>query len=90
MMKLIAKTDTSAEVQFEDENETLLNLLKTRLLANENVAAATFIIGHPLLDKPRLVVTAKSGKPEAHLKQAAKELRVAFDAFETAVVNHRG
>lgn len=89
MMKLVAKTDKTVEVEFENENETLLNLLKTKLLANENVAAATFIIGHPLLDKPRLVITAKSGKPEAHLKQAAKELRAGFDAFETAVVNAR-
>ena len=90
MMKLVAKTDKTVEVEFENENETLLNLLKTKLLANPDVGGATFLIGHPLLDKPRLVVTAKSGKPEAHLKQAAKELRVAFDQFETAVVNHRG
>ena len=89
MMKLVAKTDKTVEVEFENENETLLNLLKTKLLMNADVQAATFIIGHPLLDKPRLVITAKSGKPEAHLKQAAKDLRVSFDAFETAVVNHR-
>lgn len=89
MMKLVAKTDNTIEVQFEGENETLLNLLKMKLLQNPDVAAASFIMGHPLLDSPRLVVTAKSGKPEAHLRNAAKELRTAFDQLETAVVNAR-
>ena len=90
MMKLVAKTEKTIEVEFENENETLLNLLKMKLLKNENVEAATFIVGHPLLDNPRLVVTARSGRPEQHLRQAAKELRTAFDQFETAVVNFRG
>ncbi|HLE96442.1 MAG TPA: RpoL/Rpb11 RNA polymerase subunit family protein [Candidatus Thermoplasmatota archaeon] len=86
-MKLLTKTDKTIEIEFAGENETLLNLLKTKLLANPDVAAATFIIGHPLLDHPRLVVTAHSGKPEQHVRQAAKELRVAFDALDTAVAN---
>ncbi len=88
-MKLIAKTDTSIEIEFPGENDTLLNLLKQKLLRDEKVTVATYIIGHPILDRPRLFVEVKSGKPDQIVKNAAKELRAELDEFETLLLRGR-
>jgi DNA-directed RNA polymerase subunit L len=82
-VRVIAREDKRLEVELVGENETLLNLLKQRLLQNPDVDAATFLIGHPLLDQPRLVVHMRKGKPEAALRAAAKELREELDKLET-------
>lgn len=82
-IRLLSKHDKSLEVEVIGENETLLNVLKQRLLANPDVASATFIIGHPLLDQPRLFVEMRKGKPEAALRAAAKEIREDLDKLET-------
>jgi DNA-directed RNA polymerase subunit L len=82
-VRVVSRADKSIEVEVVGENETLLNLLKQRLLASPDVESATFLIGHPLLDQPRLVVAVRKGKPEAAVKAAAKELREELDKFET-------
>lgn len=82
-VRLLTKDDKSLEVEVVGENETLLNLLKQRLLQNRDVANASFLIGHPLLDQPKLFVQVRKGKPEAAVKAAAKDLREELDKFET-------
>jgi DNA-directed RNA polymerase subunit L len=82
-VRVLSKTDKSIEVEVVGENETLLNLLKQRLLVSPDVESATYLIGHPLLDQPKLFVQVRKGKPEAALKAAAKELREDLDKFET-------
>ena len=89
-LKLIAKDDKRIDVEIVGENETLLNLLKQKLLRMEKVQSATYLTGHPLLDNPRIVVEAKTGKPDAHLRQAAKELRETYDEFETQFLRAQG
>lgn len=88
-LKIIEKNDKTIEFELPGENETLLNLLKQRLLENDKVATATYIMGHPLLDKPRLFVEVSSGKAEVHVKAALKALREDFDALEDAVVKYK-
>lgn len=82
-VRVLAKGEKSMEVEVIGENETLLNVLKQRLLQSPDVESATFLIGHPLLDQPRLFVQVRKGKPEAALKAAAKELREELDKLET-------
>lgn len=82
-VRLLSREDKSIEVEIIGENETLLNLLKQRLLASPDVESATYIVGHPLLDQPRLSVQVKKGKPEALVKATAKEVREELDKLET-------
>lgn len=82
-VRVLHKDDKSLEVEIIGENETLLNLLKQRLLGHADVESATFLVGHPLLDQPRLFVQVRKGKPETVLKAAAKELREDLDKLET-------
>ena len=89
-MRLVKKTNDRMEIEFIGENDTLLNLLKQKLLADPTVELATYIMGHPYLDNPTFIVETKSGKPEQALKNAAKELRASFDEFETVLVRATG
>lgn len=82
-VRVIRKDDKMIEVELIGENETLLNVMKQRLLQSPDVESATFLVGHPLLDQPRLVAHVRKGKPEAALKAAAKELREELDKLET-------
>lgn len=82
-LTLLNKTDTHLEIEVKGENETLLNLLKQKLLENEKVVSATYVTRHHQLDFPRLVVdTQKGTKAEAALKAATKELRAAYADLE--------
>lgn len=89
-LRLRSKTDKKMEIEFIGETDTLLNLLKQRLLTDPNVESATYVMGHPYLDNPLFVLETKSGKADAALKNAAKELRQQFDEFETLLVRATG
>ena len=85
-LRLVNKTATKMEIEVIGENDTLLNLLKQKLLQDPTVETATYIMGHPYLDNPLFVVEVKNGKPEQALKNAAKELRGQFDELDTLLV----
>lgn len=89
-LRLVNKTATKLEIEVIGENDTLLNLLKQKLLQDPSVETATYVMGHPYLDNPLFVVETKSGKPEQALKTAAKDLRAQFDEFETLLVRATG
>ncbi|HUR69877.1 MAG TPA: RpoL/Rpb11 RNA polymerase subunit family protein [Candidatus Thermoplasmatota archaeon] len=89
-LRLVSKTDKKMELEFIGENDTLLNLLKQRLLEDPGVESATYIMGHPYLDNPLFVFEMRSGKADAAIKNAAKDLRQHFDEFETLLVRATG
>lgn len=89
-MRLLTKTDKKMEIEFIGETDTLLNLLKQKLLQDPSVETATYLMGHPYLDNPKFVLEMRTGKPDAALKNAAKELRQQFDELETLLVRATG
>jgi len=89
-LRLINKTDKRLELEVIGENDTLLNLLKQELLAMPDVEVATYIMGHPYLDNPALVVEMKKGKPETAVKNAAKNARETLDKLDDQFVKAMG
>lgn len=89
-LRLVSKTDKKMELEVIGENDTLLNLLKQRLLQDANVETATYLMGHPYLDNPKFVIEMRTGKADAALKGAAKDLRAQLDEFETLLVRATG
>ena len=73
-LKLLNKTKNSIEIEIKGEDETLLYPLQQKLIKDDSVEYATYIMGHPLLDNPKLVVKVKEGKPQNALKRAAKAI----------------
>lgn len=73
-LKLLNKTKDTIEIEIAGEDETLLYPLQQKLVQDDSVEYATYIMGHPLLDNPKLVVKVTEGKPQNALKRAAKAL----------------
>lgn len=73
-LKLLNKTKDIIEIEVQGEDETLLYPLQQKLVEDDNVEYATYIIGHPLLEQPKLVVKVTDGKPQNALKRASKAL----------------
>ena len=73
-LKLLNKTKNSIEIEIVGEDETLLYPLQQKLIQDNSVEYATYIMGHPLLASPKIVVKVKEGKPQNALKRAAKAL----------------
>lgn len=78
-LKLLSKDKSSIEVEVDGVDEAMLHLLVEQLQNDSEVADALYIMGHPHLDKPRIFVTVKSGKPQTALKRAAKNLSNRFE-----------
>lgn len=87
-MRIVEKSENVIEVELPGETETILNLLKQKLLKNDKVVSATYLLGHPMLDAPKFYLEVSDKKPEQHLRNAAKELRAAFDELETQLLQH--
>jgi DNA-directed RNA polymerase subunit L len=73
-LKLLNKTKDRIEVEVQGEDESLLYPLQQKLVEDDSVEYATYIMGHPLLEHPKLVVKVMDGKPQNALKRAAKAL----------------
>jgi len=89
-LKLLNKEKDTMEIEVAGEDETLLEPLKQKLLEDENVEIATYLMGHPMLESPKLIVKVKSGKPQAALKKAAKALANDYEEFKNMVLKETG
>ena len=84
-LRKITHTDDSLELEIVDEGETLLHPLREKLLEDKRVDLATYIMGHPELEHPRIFVRVKKGKPEDALKKALEALITEYEEFEDLV-----
>ena len=77
-MKVIERTDDTLRLQIDDPDDTLIYPLVHQILQDEDVADAQYSVGHPMLDKPVLVIRTKRGEPKVALKKAAEALSAEF------------
>ncbi len=86
---LVEKDKTEIKIEVAEADNTLIQPLLVELLADKNVVTAQLFERHPVLDKPILAVTVKSGNPETAIKKAAKNLigqfQQALDLFEKEI-----
>lgn len=73
------------ELEVVGEGETLLHPLREKLLEDKKVVMATFIIGHPELENPKLYLKVNKGKPEDALKRALDSLIEEYSELEELV-----
>ena len=48
------------------------------MLNDNKVELARYIVGHPQLDNPKIVVKVKEGKPQTVIKKAIKKIEKQF------------
>lgn len=71
---LLKSTETEMEIEIHGENETFLVPLLHRLLEDPKVEYATYLMGHILMDQPKIYVRVNQGTPQEALDLAAKTI----------------
>ncbi len=80
-LKIIKKTEDEAVIEFVGEGHTILNLLRTELLADERVKMATYDTKFPIMDNPVFRLKAKDADPIVVLREAAARIVGQCDEF---------
>ena len=83
-IKIISKSKQTLEIEFANEDSTLVNPLKERLMLHDNVDYAEAIQEHPQISKHGLFIRVKSGDPVDTLAKVVNELRGEVKNFRTA------
>lgn len=86
-IKILKKTEDEVQIEFEDEDHTLLNLLKTVLLEDDRVQITTYDAKFPTMTNPIFRLKTTGSDPVELLANAAakteelcKEFGVQFEA----------
>lgn len=77
--------DKHVEVLLEGEEHSLPNVLKDILLESDDVEFAAYVIDHPLVGSPKLIIKTKRKKARETLKNAIETLQERLKEFETAL-----
>ncbi len=80
-LKIIKKTEDEAVIEFVGEGHTILNLLRTELLADERVKMATYDTKFPIMDNPVFRLKTKDADPIVVLREAAARIVGQCDEF---------
>jgi DNA-directed RNA polymerase subunit L len=79
-LKILKKTEDEIRIEFEGESHTLLNLLRTELLADKRVKLATYDTKFPIMDNPIFRLKTDGSDPVAVLREASA--RIAGQSLE--------
>lgn len=82
-LRTVTEEDSVVEIEVAGEGDTVLNLVREALLADDDVEVATYARGHPQLDKPMLRVEVSSGDPLEKIEEKVEALIDEFDDLES-------
>ncbi|MHC1567293.1 MAG: DNA-directed RNA polymerase subunit L [Candidatus Syntropharchaeia archaeon] len=81
-VNILEHTENELRMEIKGEDHTLLNVLKSELLEDEDVAVAMYHIKFPGMSHPVLYIRTKNGKPMDALKKALSRLISQCEEFK--------
>lgn len=81
-LKVLKEENNMLQAEVVGETATFLNLLKDVLYEDKRVKSAAFVVKHPLIGNPQIIVQTESGSPKTALKTAAEKIEKLADEFE--------
>lgn len=81
-VKVIKKEKGFLELVLEGEEHSFPNLLRETLLEDDDVEFASYVIEHPQLGNPKLIVRTKGKSPEAAIKNALEKIEKKASNFK--------
>ena len=78
-----AKDDRFIELILKGEEHSFPNALREMILEDNDVEFASYVIEHPEVGNPKLIVRTKNKKPETVIKNAVKKLEKKVKEFES-------
>lgn len=84
-VRILRKEKNFIELVLEGEEHSFPNLLRETLLEDDDVEFASYVIEHPQLGNPKLIVKTKRKTPEAAIKNALKKIEKKASEFEKLI-----
>lgn len=84
-MKYIKEEPEHVVLEITGESHTICNILRKRLMAQEEVSAAAYDITHPLIGQPEFEVV--SPNPKESLKTASETVKAEAAEFKEALAD---
>lgn len=84
-LHVVERDKKALTVEVVNPDDTVIYPLISSLLKDERVEDARYIVGHPFLDKPTILVRVKRGKPETVMKEVAQGLATTYGEMRTQV-----
>lgn len=84
-MKVVEEDTNRLVLEITGESHTICNILRKRLMAQDEVNAAAYDITHPLVGQPEFEVN--STNPRESIKTAAETIKQEAAQFKEAVKN---
>lgn len=87
-MKYLRKDDDRVVIEVTGETHTICNILRKRLMQQDEVSAAAYDITHPLIGQPEFELVAE--KPEEAIITACEEIKSEAAEFQDELINAFG
>ncbi len=84
-LRVLEEKKKSLKLEVVNPDDTIIYPLISRLLMDDDVTDARYITGHPLLDKPSILVKVKQGPPKEVMKKAARALATSYKSLQKKV-----
>ncbi len=84
-LRVLEQKKKSLKLEVVNPDDTVIYPLINHLLTEDAVVDARYITGHPLLDKPSILVRVKEGEPKEVMKKVARALARSYKAIEKKV-----
>ena len=82
-LKIISKTEAEVTIEFVGESHTLLNLLRTELLADSRVRLATYDTKFIIMDNPVFRLRTEGADPITVMREAAGRIASQCSEFSS-------
>lgn len=83
-MKILKEESDRMIVEITNETHTICNILRKRLMSQEEVKAAAYDITHPLVGQPEFEVY--SDNPKESIKTASEHIKEEANDFKEALI----
>lgn len=84
-MKYLRNDEEHVVLEITGESHTICNILRKRLMSQEEVSAAAYDITHPLIGQPEFEVV--SSNPQQSLTTAAETIKSEANEFKEALTD---
>lgn len=84
-MKYLRNDEEHVVLEITGESHTICNILRKRLMSQEEVSAAAYDITHPLIGQPEFEVV--SSNPQQSLATAAETVKSEANEFKEALTD---
>src|SRR3989338_7300664 len=84
-IKVLENTKHKLVIEVPGEDHTLFNILTQELVQDKEVKLGGYLVEHPVINIPRLIIETKTKSPVKVLQEAIKNVRKLNDTFVKAV-----